>query len=58
MRVYIAPKGKGIEKAVEHNGIEKVRTYTNIFGQEIIALTKTDGKVWSGELLYYDVWII
>lgn len=58
MTVYISAKPDKIDKAVEHSNVEKVRTFTNIFGQEVIVLTKSNGKVWSGELLYYNVWIV
>ena len=59
MTVYIAAIGEGVERAIEHKNVEKVRTYTNMWGERVAVLTLKGGEDHLSLLLScVDMWIV
>lgn len=59
MTVYIAAKGEPIEKAICHEDVEKVRTFTNVWGEKILQINKRgSGNILSLRLSLVDIWIV
>ena len=58
MRAYISLKGMQVEDATEHNDIEQVRMFTNVFGERVLQITKRENKVLSLRADLFDFWIV
>lgn len=59
MKVYIAAKGEPIEKAVCHEDVEKIRTFTNAWDEPVLQINKHGSvNILSLRLDLVDTWIV